>query len=61
MSAEYINPNADGAWFAYYSDFSGFAVFADELQCCRYALKLNCQVAKVPLGVDAREHIQAQR
>jgi hypothetical protein len=42
------------AWIAYYDDWSGFALFAEEIEALRYAVD-RCMVAPVAFGVDLRE------
>lgn len=54
-----MNPNDHGAWIAYYSDWSGMAVFADELNCLRYAVEHRMDARFVPLGADLREAVNS--
>lgn len=42
-------------WFAYYYDFSEFAIFESELPALRYAVQNNMQVRMVGEGVGIRE------
>lgn len=42
-------------WFAYFADFSGFAVFADEMEALRYAVENGMKVKTVETGKDLRE------
>lgn len=37
-------PAPGGFWLAYYSDYSGFAVFATEIEALRYAVDRSMQV-----------------
>lgn len=48
----------NGVWVAYYSDWSGFAVFTDELQAFRYAVAGTMQVAFVHFGKDIQEQVR---
>lgn len=45
-------------WLAYYGDWSGMALFNNELDCLRYALAGSMQVARVKLGVDLRDQVK---
>ena len=45
-----------GCWFAYYSDWSGFVAFANELDCLRHAVENSMDAAWVPFGSDPRDH-----
>jgi hypothetical protein len=47
-------------WVAYYTDWSGFAVFADddELGALRHAVERHMEVARIPFGVDVREAVR---
>lgn len=46
-------------WVAYYTDWSGFAVFDSELEALRYAVD-SCmmKVAQVKLGQDIRQQVE---
>lgn len=44
-------------WIAYYSDWSGFAVFDSEIKCLRYAVENHMEAAEVPFGVSVREAV----
>lgn len=37
-------------WIAYHGDWSGFAIFDDELPCLRYAVDHHMAVAECPFG-----------
>lgn len=42
-------------WLAYYSDWSGFVVFADEVQALRHAVMNHMDgVIEVPFGADPK-------
>jgi hypothetical protein len=43
-----------GVWCAYYSDWSGMAVFDDELAALRYAVERSMSVKHVLFGQDLR-------
>lgn len=48
----------EGVWVAWYADFSGYALFDDELTALRHALDHSMyQVSFVPFGVSVREHL----
>lgn len=49
---------APGVWLAYYSDWSGFRVFADEVDALRHAVAHSMQVAYLRYGQDPHEAIQ---
>lgn len=56
-----LNPDEVCCWVAYFTDFSGFAVFTDETSALRYAVKNQMMhVALVPYGMDVRECISNQ-
>lgn len=46
-----------GTWIAYHHDFSGFALFEDELMARRYASQESMSVDFVPYGKDVRTEI----
>lgn len=46
-------------WCAFHYDFSGIAVFDDELACYKYALANHMQVKPIRLGRDIRDQINA--
>lgn len=48
-------------WIAYYSDWSGFSVFLDEVPCLRHAVAHSQSVVEVPVGVDPRDHLRGVR
>lgn len=50
--------DARSVWVAFYWDFSGFAIFDDELQARRYADGTHMEVANVPFGEDVREFLR---
>ena len=56
-----INPNETHAWLAFYPDWSGFALFANEIECLRYAVSKTMQVALIPLGTDVQEAVRNGR
>lgn len=43
-------------WFVYHSDFSGFAVFLNELEAYKYAVEHSMSVANIKTG-DVREQL----
>lgn len=43
-------------WFVYYSDYSGFAVFHDELSAYKYAVEHSMSVAEIKDG-DVMEQL----
>lgn len=47
----------DGIWVAYYSDWSGFAVFEAEIDALRYAVRQQMRVEWMPYGVDLRDFV----
>jgi hypothetical protein len=49
---------SDGVWLAYYSDWSGMAVFESELECLRYAVDKTMTVKYVPFGQDLRDAVR---
>jgi hypothetical protein len=42
-------------WLAYYGDFSGLAIFTDEISALRYAVEKEMKVKPVVPGEDLRE------
>ena len=44
-------------WMAYYSDWSEFAIFDDELKCHRFAVEHSMQVHRVTEGKGVREQV----
>ena len=44
-----MNPDV---WLAYYSDFSGLAVFKDEIEARRYAMDRNMYVKVISFGEE---------
>jgi hypothetical protein len=57
MTPEQQEPKG-GYWIAYYSDWSGFLVFDNELECLRYAVERSMMATWSPFGVNPREHIR---
>jgi hypothetical protein len=45
---------------AYYPDWSGLAVFAEEIHALRYAVDHAMSCEFVPFGVDVRESVSEQ-
>ena len=45
----------DGVWLAYYSDWSGFWVFATEIEALRHAVESQCNTVFLPFGADPHE------
>ena len=43
-----------GCWMAYYGDWSGFAVFAKEIDALRHAVEGSMNVVWVPWGESPR-------
>jgi len=43
-----------GAWITYYPDYSGMALFCDELNALRYAMEHSMQVKFVRHGEEIR-------
>lgn len=52
--------SSEGAWIAYYSDGSSFAVFATEIEAYRYALPVSMSVTFLPYGVRIEDHERNQ-
>lgn len=48
---DHITPPA-GVWVAYYSDRSGCAIFATEVECLRYAVRHTMEAHFVEWGCD---------
>ena len=44
-------------WVAFYSDWSGFAIFTDEVKCLRYAVDHSMRVHKMAEGKDCKEQV----
>lgn len=44
-----------GYWLAYYSDWSGFVAFANEIEALRHAVGKSMDVAYIEWGEDPRE------
>lgn len=44
----------EGVWVAYYGDWSGMNVFADEISCLRHAVENSMQVKFVEYGGSIR-------
>lgn len=55
QQAQYAN---GGVWVAYYPDWSGFAIFAAEIDCMRYAVANNTQAVWWPFGADRQEVVR---
>lgn len=49
-----------GYWLAYYTDWSGFVAFGDELACLRHAIEHSMAASWVPFGVDPRDHVNGR-
>jgi hypothetical protein len=49
-----VNPQL---WVVYYHDWSGFAVFDNELLALRYAVENGMAVKQVAYGMDIREQV----
>lgn len=47
-------------WVAHHEDFSEFAIFAEEIECLRYALDHTMSVARVELGRGVAEQLREQ-
>lgn len=48
-------------WVAYYSDWSEIAIFAEEIDCLRYAVDhVSMEVAHLELGRSVQEQIREQ-
>lgn len=47
-------------WVAFHGDWSGFAFFAEEIDCLRYAVRNHMQVAQIELGKDVRDQVSAR-
>lgn len=52
---ESVEDAADGCWAAYYSDRSGVAIFATEIEALRYAVTNSMQVCFWEFGQDLVE------
>lgn len=50
MSDETATPG--GVWVAYYSDWSGAAIFASEIEALRHAVNMSMSVKFVEWGSD---------
>jgi hypothetical protein len=58
-NADYVAPALPGGvWLAYYSDWSGMAVFATEIEALRYAVEKSMIVSPVVYGVDLKEAVR---
>jgi hypothetical protein len=44
-----------GCWVAYFTDWSGFRIFDDELAALKFAVECGMKVRYVPWGKDPRE------
>lgn len=50
----------DVIWVAYHSDYSEIAIFAEEIDCLRYALDHMMDAAQVELGRGVHEQLREQ-
>jgi hypothetical protein len=53
--------NTRRVWIAYYSDWSGFVIYREELHALRAAVSRSMEVSSVPFGVDPRQHIEQKQ
>lgn len=50
-----VNDAENGCWLAYHGDFSGLAVFSEEVDALRYAVENSMKVSYVLWGEELRE------